>query len=83
MIETQHNQTRMVLSSDGGFDGDKQIVKKRTIPLDPLITNHTGQHTQEQLQKIHDVGYTLSSMTDLPFLGIELVPTLSLVDTEA
>lgn len=83
MIETVHNQSRLVLSYDGGLDGDKQIFKRRSIPIDPLITNDTGNYTQEQLQKIVDVGFALSSLVEPMLLSIALVPTLHLSDTEA
>ncbi len=82
MIQTVHNQTRLVLSYDGGLDGDKQIIKRRTIPIDPLITNDTGTYTQAQLQKIVDVGFALSSLIDPMLLSIAIVPTINLNETE-
>ncbi len=83
MIQTVHNKSQLVLSYDGGLDGDKQIIKRRTIPIDPLITGDTGTHTQEQLQKIVDVGFTLSDLIDPMLLSIAIVPTINLIDTEA
>jgi hypothetical protein len=83
MIQTVHNKSQLVLSYDGGLDGDKQIIKRRTIPIDPLITGDTGNYTQEQLQKIVDVGFTLSSLIDSMLLSIAIVPTINLTDTEA
>lgn len=83
MIKTYHNQSRLIISYDGGLDGDKQIFKRRSIPLDPLITNDTGSYTQEQLQKINDVAFTLSSMNDKMLLSVAITPTINLVDTEA
>lgn len=82
MIQTVHNKSQLVLSYDGGLDGDKQIIKRRTIPIDPLITNDTGNHTQEQLQKIVDVGFALSSLIDPMLLSIAIVPTINLNETE-
>lgn len=82
MIQTVHNKSQLVLSYDGGLDGDKQIIKRRTIPIDPLITNDTGTYTQAQLQKIVDVGFALSSLIDPMLLSIAIVPTINLNETE-
>lgn len=82
MIETVHNKSQLVLSYDGGLDGDKQIIKRRTIPIDPLITNDTGNYTQAQLQKIVDVGFALSSLIDPLLLSMAIVPTINLNETE-
>lgn len=83
MIQTVHNKSQLVLSYDGGLVGDKQIIKRRTIPIDPTITNDTGTYTQAQLQKIVDVGFALSSLIDPMLLSIAIVPTINLNDTEA
>lgn len=82
MIQTVHNKSQLVLSYDGGLDGDKQIIKRRTIPIDPLITNDTGNYTQAQLQKIVDVGFALSSLIDPMLLSMAIVPTINLNETE-